>query len=407
MADEQPYYPDEFEYGIKEEEESETDCSIGYRPTIVIMGLKRSGKTSIRKVVFQKMSPNETLFVESTARVTNESVSGSFINFETIEFPGQVDPFDASLDPNSVFARCGALLFVIDAQADYDEALKKMTPSIVRAYSINKNIKFEVFVHKVDSLSEETKLENFRKIFQTVKDDLADHGMDEIRISYHMTSIYDHSIFEAFSKVFVHKVDGLSEETKLDNYRKIFQTVTDDLADHGMDEIRISYHMTSIYDHSIFEAFSKVIQKLVKQLSALEKLLDIFNQGSNVEKSFLFDVASKIFIATDSSPVDMATYELCCDMIDVELDISSIYGKKDDHRQHGSDPSTSAVVSLKKNQVMFLRQINVYLALVCVVKEDNFEKQGLIDFNFQVFKQGVEEVFELDKKKHFLNSTDS
>uniref|UniRef100_A0A914DQ34 Ras-related GTP-binding protein C n=1 Tax=Acrobeloides nanus TaxID=290746 RepID=A0A914DQ34_9BILA len=350
MADEQPYYPDEFEYGIKEEEESETDCSIGYRPTIVIMGLKRSGKTSIRKVVFQKMSPNETLFVESTARVTNESVSGSFINFETIEFPGQVDPFDASLDPNSVFARCGALLFVIDAQADYDEALKKMTPSIVRAYSINKNIKFEVFVHKVDSLSEETKLENFRKIFQTVKDDLADHGMDEIRISY---------------------------------------------------------HMTSIYDHSIFEAFSKVIQKLVKQLSALEKLLDIFNQGSNVEKSFLFDVASKIFIATDSSPVDMATYELCCDMIDVELDISSIYGKKDDHRQHGSDPSTSAVVSLKKNQVMFLRQINVYLALVCVVKEDNFEKQGLIDFNFQVFKQGVEEVFELDKKKHFLNSTDS
>ena len=73
-------------------------------------------------------------------------------------------------------------------------------------------------------------------------------------------------------------MDGLSEETKLDTFRKIFQTVQDDLADHGMDEIRISYHMTSIYDHSIFEAFSKVIQKLVKQLSALEKLLDIFNQ---------------------------------------------------------------------------------------------------------------------------------
>lgn len=37
------------------------ECSsLGYRPTIVIMGLKRSGKTSVRKVVFQKMSPNET-----------------------------------------------------------------------------------------------------------------------------------------------------------------------------------------------------------------------------------------------------------------------------------------------------------------------------------------------------------
>jgi len=34
-----------------------------------------------------------------------------------------------------------------------------------------------------------------------------------------------------------------------------------------------------------------------------------------------------------------------------------------------------------------------------VIKEDNFEKQGLIDFNFNVFKQGVEEVFELGKKR--------
>jgi hypothetical protein len=45
-----------------------------------------------------------------------------------------------------------------------------------------------------------------------------------------------------------------------------------------MEEIRINYHMTSIYDHSIFEAFSKVVQKLIKQLMTLESLLDIFNQ---------------------------------------------------------------------------------------------------------------------------------
>lgn len=64
----------------------------------------------------------------------------------------------------------------------------------------------------------------------------------------------------------------------METHRKIFQTVQDDLADQGMEKIRINYHMTSIYDHSIFEAFSKVIQKLIKQLLALETLLDIFNQ---------------------------------------------------------------------------------------------------------------------------------
>ena len=35
---------------------------------------------------------------------------------------------------------------------------------------------------------------------------------------------------------------------------------------------------------------------------------------------------SKIYIATDSSPVDMQSYELCCDMIDLVIDVSCIYG---------------------------------------------------------------------------------
>lgn len=81
MAEGKAYYGEEYEYGINEDD-SDTECSIGCRPTIVIMGLKRSGKTSIRKVVFQKMSPNETLFVESTARVTNECLYFLFLNFE-------------------------------------------------------------------------------------------------------------------------------------------------------------------------------------------------------------------------------------------------------------------------------------------------------------------------------------
>ena len=51
-----------------------------------------------------------------------------------------------------------------------------------------------------------------------------------------------------------------------------------------------------------------------------EVLDKVFVPG--IEKAFLFDVVSKIYIATDASLVDMQTYELCCDMIDVVLDIS-------------------------------------------------------------------------------------
>ena len=45
-----------------------------------------------------------------------------------------------------------------------------------------------------------------------------------------------------------------------------------------------------------------------------------------MEKAFLIDVVSKIYIATDSSFVDMQMYELASDMIDVVVDISCIYG---------------------------------------------------------------------------------
>jgi len=49
-------------------------------------------------------------------------------------------------------------------------------------------------------------------------------------------------------------------------------------------------------------------------------------QNCGMEKAFLFDIVSKIYVATDSNPVDMQTYELCSDMIDVVIDVSCIYG---------------------------------------------------------------------------------
>lgn len=90
------------------------------------------------------------------------------------------------------------------------------------------------------------------------------------------------------------------------------------------------------------------MQKLIPQLATLEELLNIFtsvrnldaeelsirpsmlliffSQNSCIEKAFLFDVISKIYIATDSNPVDIQTYELCCDMMDVVIDVACIYG---------------------------------------------------------------------------------
>lgn len=52
----------------EEDEHFYSDNEYG-KPKIILFGLRRSGKSSIQKVVFHKMSPNETLFLESTNKV--------------------------------------------------------------------------------------------------------------------------------------------------------------------------------------------------------------------------------------------------------------------------------------------------------------------------------------------------
>lgn len=56
-----------------------------------------------------------------------------------------------------------------------------------------------------------------------------------------------------------------------------------------------SFYLTSIYDHSIFEAFSKVVQKLIPQLPTLENLLNIFISVSNLLPDEM-KISSQIYI---------------------------------------------------------------------------------------------------------------
>lgn len=79
-------------------------------------------------------------------------------------------------------------------------------------------------------------------------------------------------------------MDCVSDDNKFEIQRDIYQKVKDDLIDVDLEFVKISYHLTSIYDHSIFEAFSKVVQKLIPQLDSLEHLLNLFISVSSKSK---------------------------------------------------------------------------------------------------------------------------
>lgn len=56
------------------------------------------------------------------------------------------------------------------------DALNKLVTTVSKAFKINTNIRFEVFIHKVDGLTEDNKIETQRDIHQRAMDDLADSG---------------------------------------------------------------------------------------------------------------------------------------------------------------------------------------------------------------------------------------
>lgn len=131
---------------------------------IFLMGTKRSGKSSIEKVVFHKMSPHETLFLESTADVRVREVRNNpLVDLQILDFPGGFDfSEEDDIDPEKVFQYCGALVFVIDSQDEpHLEAIEYIVKIAEMAYRINPKIFFEIVIHKVDG---DSTVANERKV---------------------------------------------------------------------------------------------------------------------------------------------------------------------------------------------------------------------------------------------------
>ena len=168
---------------------------------IVFMGPRRSGKSSIERVVFHKMSPHETLFLETTHNVDINLVNNDLIKFQTWDFGGdmsleehdRIAYGEGSVSPTDIFRLCNTLVYVIDAQEeDYEDALLKLVETISAAHHVNPTIHFEVFLHKVDGdfMSEETKAERQQGIQYYVSGELTETNGD-VLVSYRI-SLYQH-----------------------------------------------------------------------------------------------------------------------------------------------------------------------------------------------------------------------
>lgn len=309
---------------------------------IIIMGSQKSGKSSIKRVVFEKMSPHESVFNEPTTQIDSFPVDSlGYVKLSVTEFPGTFVYDKASPIDLNYFSTCGMVIYVVDSQETalpFDYFKDNVLPILIK----HPDISLSIFTHKADS----------------------------VNISQKDFSKQKGEINNRFKEIF----------TKNDT------------------DINSSFYSTSIYDYSLFETFSKIFQKMMPQNANLSSLLDHLAINCKFEKAYLFDVFNKIYLAVDSSPVESQTYEICSDMIDVVLDMSGIYGDESNNDSYFDDNSASLIKinNTERNEnsksILYLRFIDSNLALISIVYEENFEWPHLLDYNIKIFRNAVKAI---------------
>ena len=311
---------------------------------IIHMGFSKSGKTSIKKVVFEKMLPHESVFLEPTQNIENYKVDNLCYTTGIVrDFPKNYNFDKAPQVELKYFQTCTVLIYVIDSQDTNEETYEYLKDVVINALNKNSKLSIEIFLHKADGAY-------FLKI-----NDMNKHRLEV------QTRIKD-----------------IFNELNLD--------------------MNVGFYSTSIYDNSLYEAFSKIFQKIVPQNNILSALLDNLATSCRFEKSYLFDVYNKIYLAIDFSPMEEQFYEICSDMIDVVLDMSGIYREMDNNETQFDDNSYSLFkINNKRSEnsksFLYLRFLDVNLALICIINDENFERQHLIDYNIKYFKDAVKEIY--------------
>ena len=373
------------------------------------------------RVVFQKMSPHETVFLEQTHELDiYEITNNDFIQFQIWDFPGdyfsESIPFKNTLDHQDPNNNNNNSLYppsYQDSSQSYSPANFNFNPnknngiSLQNSYNQNESIEEQpgsstpldsslsgsikqqnIIQYNTETITEKELFQNVISLVYVIdaQDEPYQSTLSKLAQILALANQYNQMISV---EILIHKVDGdlfLSDEHKIDCHREIQFKLNNELADYNLTEasnIDIRYFLTSIYDHSILEALSKIIQKLIPTLPLLENLLNSLLTTCKFEKVFLFDVVSKVYLATDSSPVDIMTYELCSDMIDVVIDVSCIYGS------FAYDEQSSSVIRLSNGMILYLREVTNCLAIVCLIRELPFTRKGIIDYNIDCFRKAL------------------
>ena len=316
---------------------------------ILIMGISKSGKTSIKKVVFEQMLPYATYFLEPTTQFETKEISNYCLcDLSVTEVPSTFILSKATEEEKEVISNCTALIYVVDMQGNSKLAMDYFKDKIVPLLSKYNQITLSVLFHKSDNVG-------------------------------------------------INPNEGYIKEKQIKSTQSSFLSELN----KATPGTKVDFYFTSLYDYSLFESFSCIFQINMQKNYYFSGLINSFAIKSKFEKTYLFDYVNKIYLATNSTPGEKSLFSSCLEAINNLYELSKNYSNEEDNVINQHCKSIFTLNNFSKNNdstyLLYVAFLFNNLVLVGVINQKYYEKPKLMEYNVDVFKAGIQEIIQQEK----------
>ena len=211
--------------------------------------------------------------------------------------------------------------------------------------------------------------------------------------------------------IFIHKIDyyncnSILQSQYNEEVKQIKSKIEEQIyPEFEEDKFKNNFFITSIYDSTLIEAFSNILQNMIPHNRNLCFLLSKFG----LKNSYIFDINNKFCLAKDveMGKANENMFEICINMLDFVIEMAHIYDENEDKiidfDEDNFDEDMEYQLEIKnlKNGIPDSKSIVAFyyifqnLALIFIIKKDSFEKNKIfIEGNINVLRQGVKNIFQ-------------
>lgn len=199
--------------------------------------------------------------------------------------------------------------------------------------------------------------------------------------------------------LFVHKMETLANENKQAKFSDVQRRIADELEGQNLHDSPLArsmmFHATSIYDHTIYEAFSNVITRMIPTdtLGQYENLLNSVHISCGSQYAFLFDSKACLRVSANQETHEMPTFSLSVEYLKLLTAMSGVIGTG--LREGESDGTYSCQLILSESTIAYW-QINKELSLIMGLSSQVWKDlRGTIEYNVLLYRETLLQVLDL------------